>query len=80
MLSFRKNPVWQVHTVFCFALQEICTVPLRQGLQFRHRKRVSLKASWYWFFLQPHTVFWSTVQGEISTWSISFRHMEQLMH
>lgn len=51
--------------------QEMCTVPLRQGLQSRHRKRLSSKDSWYWFFLQPHTVFWFTMQGEISTWSIS---------
>lgn len=46
-------------------------MPLRQGLQFRHRKRFLPKDSWYWFFPQPHTVFWSTMQGEISTWSIS---------
>lgn len=47
------------------------TVPLRQGLQFTHRKRVSPEYSRYCSFLQPHTVSRSTVQEEISTWPIS---------
>lgn len=41
--SLRKNPAWQVHMVFCFSWQEICTVPLRQRLQLLHWKRVSLQ-------------------------------------
>ena len=51
--------------------QGMFTVPLGQRLQFRHRKPVSPQYSRYWFFLQPHTVSRSTVQGEISTWNIS---------
>lgn len=80
LLSLIKNPALQEHTVFWFSLQETRTVPLRQGLQFMHWKRVLLEYFRYCSFLQPHTVSRSTVQEEISTWFISFRHIEQLRH
>lgn len=51
--------------------QGIVTVPLRQRLQSMHRKRFPLKYWRNWFFLQPHTVSWLTVQGESSTWNSS---------
>lgn len=47
------------------------TEPLRQRLQLWHEKRSLFQYFWYWFSLQPHTVFLLTVQEEISTWPIS---------